>query len=120
MVEKLKADVTKLLNNDDFTYVVSGMMFNGEPIHSSYNDRDSPATRLATELSNTGITESLVEHHGGEGEGEQYWAVWSFARGSEKVFVQLNGSYYSYNGPEYDSWYFVEPEEYVAVRYKKI
>lgn len=119
--EELKAKVAALLNSDDFEEVVHSSMFQGELLRGSYNEKHrTPEYLLAEEFDKAEITEKLVEQFGGEGEGDSYWAVWSFTRGGDKVFVQFDGSYDSYDGSRYDDWYFVEPEEYVAVRYKKV
>lgn len=119
--EELKAKVAELLNSDDFEEVVHGAMFNGEGLRGSWYEKNgTPEYLLSVQLDLARIQEKLEEHHGGEGEGDSYWAVWSFTLGGDKVFVKFDGSYVSYDGSTYDSWFFVEPEEYVAVRYKKV
>lgn len=119
--DELKAKVTELLNSDEFADVVYGDMFNGEDLRNYWNEKNGTVEYLLTvQLDLAGIKEKLVEHHGGEGEGDQYWSVWSFTKGGKTVYVQLDGSYASYDGATYDSWFFVEPEEYVAIRYKKV
>lgn len=57
---------------------------------------------------------------GGEDCGDDYWSVYSFSKGDEKVFVQFDGWYQSYNGSEYDEWFFVEPKEVTVTKYYKI
>lgn len=119
--KELKAKVAGLLNSDDFEAVVRESMFIGEDIRSNrYEKNGTPEFLLGVQLDLAGIKEKLEEHHGGEGEGDQYWSVWSFTKDGETVYVQLDGSYASYDGTTYDSWFFVEPEEYVAVRYKTV
>jgi hypothetical protein len=64
----------------------------------------------------------IVNHedsHGGEGEGDQYWSVYSFTKGTEKVYVQFDGWYQSYNGSEYNEWFFVVPREVLVTQYFK-
>lgn len=62
---------------------------------------------------------ACVDNYGGEGEGEVYWKVWKFTKGSEEVHVQFDGSYASYNGSTYDDWFFVEPREVTVTQYFK-
>jgi hypothetical protein len=119
--KELKAKVAELLNLDDFEEVVRSSMFHGEGLRGNYAKKhQTPEYLLSVQLDLAGIQEKLEEHHGGEGEGDSYWAVWSFTKGDATVYVELNGSYTSLTGAEFDDWYFVEPEEYVAVRYKKV
>ena len=66
-----------------------------------------------------GITFAQEDSHGGEGQGEEYWSVYSFTKGAEKVFVKFDGSYQSYSGAEYDDFYFVEPQEKMITVYVK-
>ncbi len=66
-----------------------------------------------------GIIFKAEDSHGGEGQGEDYWSVYSFSKGDEKVFVKFDGSYQSYSGAEYDDFYFVEPQEKLITVYVK-
>jgi hypothetical protein len=67
-----------------------------------------------------GLEVKYENSYGGEGQDEEYWSVYSFTNGSETVFVKFDGSYYSYNGSEYDDYYFVEPKQVMVTRYEKI
>lgn len=58
-----------------------------------------------------------VDSYGGEGEGEAYWSVYKFSRGTEDVYVKFDGSYQSYDGSTYDEWFFVKPKEVVVTKY---
>lgn len=119
--KELKAKVNELLSSDEFEDAVRASMFNREDIRGSWYEKNgTPEFLLGVQLDLAGIQEKLEEHHGGEGEGDSYWKVWSFTRGGDKVFVKFDGSYVSYDGSTYDAWFFVEPEEYVAVRYKRV
>jgi len=62
-----------------------------------------------------------VDQHGGEGEGEDYYSVYEFGikDTEEKVFVKFQGWYQSYNGYEFNEWFFVEPKEVVVTEYVK-
>ncbi len=59
-----------------------------------------------------GITFNTEESHGGgEGSGENFWFVFSTDKDGVKQYWEVDGSYYSYHGLEYD-WndlYEVEP-----------
>ena len=119
--EELKAKVTELLISGDFEEAVHSSMFNGEDLRRSWYEKNgTPEYLLSVQLDLAEIQEKLEERHGGSDEGDLYWAVWSFTRGNDKVLVKLDGSYVSYYGSTFDDWFFVEPEEYVAVRYKKV
>lgn len=59
------------------------------------------------------------DNHGGEGEGDDFWTVYSFTLDTEKVFVQFDGWYASYNGSEYSEWFFVQPKEVMVTQYFK-
>jgi hypothetical protein len=67
-----------------------------------------------------GVTFEYVDSYGGEGLGEDFWSVYKFAKGVNSVLVKFDGSYQSYNGSEYDSWYFVEGREVQVTQFYKI
>ena len=81
-------------------------------------------TKWHDELSNTlaehNIFTDCVEHFGGEGQGDTYYSVYKFTDTStkEKVFVKFEGSYASYCGSEFNSWFFVTPKEKTIVVYE--
>lgn len=57
------------------------------------------------------VTMEMVEHRGGEGQGDIYYTIWSFTDGNETHYVRFNGWYASYSGSEYQDYDFVEPYE---------
>lgn len=63
------------------------------------------------------LTVEVVQSYGGEGQGDNYYAVYSFDNGTEKLFVKFNGWYASYHGAEFQDWFFVEPEEKTIIVY---
>jgi len=76
------------------------------------------AQKVESFLQFKGIDTELEHHHGGEGEGENYYAVYKFTRkGEDPVYVQFQGWYRSYDGSTYDSWFFVEPREVLVTQY---
>lgn len=60
---------------------------------------------------NLPFTFTLEDSYGGESKGEEYWSVYKFTNGTDEVYVNFDGSYYSYKGSEYDKWFFVAPKE---------
>lgn len=67
-----------------------------------------------------GVEVKMVQQFGGEGSGDDFYAIYSFDDGNEKVYLKFSGWYASYHGAEFSSKYYVEPEErtitvYVAV-----
>jgi hypothetical protein len=67
-----------------------------------------------------GLEVHYVDSFGGEGEGEDYWSVYSFTKNGETVYVKFDGSYASYVGSEYDEWFFVEPEQVMVTQFHRI
>jgi hypothetical protein len=63
------------------------------------------------------ITCEVAHHHGGEGEGDQYYTVYEFNLNNESVYIKLNGWYQSYHGPEYTDWCYVKPKEVTVIEY---
>ena len=70
-------------------------------------------------LIEAGITARFADHYGGEGKGDEYWGVCKFSKGDEAVYVQFDGWYTSYNGPEFSEWFFVEPKEVKVVQFQR-
>lgn len=82
---------------------------------------DEETRSFFSEMMGKGIDFENVDSHGGEGEGEDYWSVYKFfKRGENPVFVKFQGWYQSYNGSEFDEWFFVEPKEVMVTRYVKV
>lgn len=53
----------------------------------------------------------LEKDYGGEDQGSDYWAVWSFTDDSGNVeYVKFYGYYQSYDGADYQGWKFVTPK----------
>lgn len=63
----------------------------------------------------------MVEHYGGEGQGETYYTVYSFLNPQgETVYIQLDGWYASYNGSEYIDTFEVTPKEKTITVYETV
>lgn len=65
-----------------------------------------------------GIEDKYIDSYGGEGQGEEYWGVYSFKHTQEIVYVKAYGSYSSYCGSEYEGWHFVTPREKTITVYE--
>lgn len=61
----------------------------------------------------------LEDSYGGEGQGEDYWTVYKFTDGTDEVFVKFSGWYQSYNGSEFNEWFYVSPVEKLVTVYEK-
>lgn len=62
-----------------------------------------------------------LDHHGGEGEGSDYWTVIEIRdpdNHDETYMIKLQGWYASYNGAEYESWSFVQPKQKTITVYE--
>lgn len=58
-----------------------------------------------------------IDEYGGEGQGEDYWKVWSFPK--LDILVKFQGWYASYNGSEFTECFEVEAKEVVVTKFFK-
>ena len=120
--QSLKGMVAQILNNAAFS-VIDGCFFKQEgikPYNGKFYYEGQEDTYNALQAS--GITAECAEcanGYGGEGKGEDYWTVYKFSNGNESVYVQFDGWYASYNGSEFDEWFFVEPKEVKVVKFSR-
>lgn len=61
---------------------------------------------------------SCVEEHGGEGQGDDYYAVFHFK--DHDVFIQFQGWYASHHGSEYEEMFEVRPKEVMVTEYNRV
>lgn len=80
----------------------------------SFMDGYGPEELFDNEL----ITVTNVDSYGGEDMGSDYWAVYSFSRDNETVFIKFYGWYASHNGSEYQGYKFVTPQEKTITVYE--
>ena len=101
-------DVPRSLMNSDWGIEVT-----------KWDDEESAAPKnFATEKGIFNLTE--VDSYGGEGCGEVYYSVYKFEnKDSEVAYVKFEGSYYSYDGATFDSWFFVNPVEVMVTQYHR-
>ncbi len=65
-----------------------------------------------------GMTVSIVQHEGGEGEGDHFHTVYKFENDCNEVaYIDFIGWYASYDGATYEGYTFVRPEERKVVVY---
>lgn len=112
MSNKLKARIQELL---DVSKEVQVEFFSREmsDAHHNYDSEEVHAFKASCELSFT-----LVDEYGGEGQGEDYWTVYSFSDGHDVVYVKFQGWYASYNGAEFTEYSFVSPKERMVTFYE--
>ena len=60
-------------------------------------------------LTENNIKEEHIEQVGGEGQGDNYYVVYLYTKGDEKVYIKFSGYYSSFEGPSYEGYYVVNP-----------
>ena len=117
--QSLKDVVAQILNNAD-NEVINYVFFNQEglkPYNGKFYYEGQEDTYNA--LQEAGITTGYADSYGGEGKGEDYWIVYKFSKGDEAVYVRFDGWYASYDGSEFNEWFFVEPKEVQVVQFQR-
>ena len=119
-MQNLKEVVEKLLNEAE-SDVKSVYFFKSE---ASDNTDDGTYWEGVVEFTeacrSAKINYSQEGHFGGEGQGDDYWTVYSFTNGTDVVYVKFQGWYASYSGSEFTEWFFVEPKKVEVVEYVAI
>jgi len=113
----LKQEVKQLLNNELEAFCKN--IFNGEFSFEECKWSSDEELAVIALLEAKQIKVTNVDSYGGEGEGEDYWSVYKFYRDEEAVYVKFDGSYQSYDGSTYDSWFFVVPKAVKVTQYFK-
>lgn len=104
----LKARVQELL--DSAGSEIEREFFNSEIRDteiSEYDDEES--VQFKTAVNAAGIIIKCEDDYGGEDMGSEYWSVYSFTKGTVKVYVKFNGYYQSFDGSTYEGFDFVKP-----------
>lgn len=112
----LKNKVFELLHTNDMDIVRD--LFHGELTENTRWDSDEQTEFRAAVLC-AGLTFKFVDRYGGEGEGENYWSVYSFSDGNEVVFIKFDGYYASYEGATFDELYEVKAVEKTITVFEK-
>lgn len=73
-------------------------------------------------LEKQGFSVSMVDQHGGEGQGDQIWAVFMFTEDAtgEETHIRFDGWYASYVGSEYNSFCEVRPIQVTKTEYERV
>lgn len=120
METNLKQFVENLLRDEAYGDLIHDSLFHSE-YNSEPNKWDSDEVKeFRVTLTEAGIVCNYEDNYGGEGQGDDYWSVYSFTRGDEKVYVKFDGWYASYNGAEFTDWFFVEPKEKVITVFEAV
>ncbi len=115
----LKQLVAVILKDADSHIIDS--FFESDMTDEYNSNYDTDETKyFLDELAKNKISFEHMDNHGGEGEGEDYWSVYKFTSGKDKVFVKFSGWYQSYNGSEFDEFFFVTPREVMVTQYFKV
>jgi hypothetical protein len=124
MSKELKAKVTEFLEtefeSDGDCGDLKNTMFHSDYPQEGYKYNGEFEDAVLAKADELGLQVAFCDNHGGEGEGEDYWSVYSFTDGDNVVYVQFDGWYASYNGAEFTEWFFVEPKEVMVTQYEKI
>jgi len=97
-IEATFGDVSEFAH-DGFYYITVPNDFMPE-LDSDYESRKQ---RREEYLKTTKFgTVNVVDQHGGEGEGEEWYIVYHFV--DHDVYVRVDGWYQSYHGTEFDGW----------------
>ena len=118
--QTLNGAVSQILNNAT-SDVIGQCFFSEEEDIEPYNGKFYYEGQEDTynALQEAGITAKCIDSYGGEGKGEDCWTVYEFYNGNESVYVQFDGWYASYNGSEFNEWFFVEPKEVKVVEFHR-
>lgn len=116
----LKKVVKTLLSEMDTSDITENFFHGGFELKKSRWDSEE-GIAFKEGLKQRGLTKvESVDSYGGEGQGDTYYNVYEFSDGKECVFVKFNGWYQSYNGSEYQEWFFVEPVEVTSTEYVRV
>lgn len=70
-------------------------------------------------LQSHGINFERKEQFGGEGEGEDYYSVYSFFTNTDECYIKFSGWYQSYSGSDYSEFFVVKPVERMVTFYEQ-
>ena len=68
-------------------------------------------SKLILELEEKGYIIKSEDHYGGEGQGDDYWDVFSVEHNAEITYFRLDGWYSSYDGDTYN-----DPYKFIKVK----
>lgn len=117
-----KGDLLQVVKNllSDSSTDIQVSMFNEDfSIEVSKWDSDEES-EFKSKVKLLGIDMESVDHYGGEGQGDEYWTVWKFTKGTEEVYFKFQGYYQSYDGSTYNEYILVEPKEVLVTQYHEV
>lgn len=100
--------------------VVQAFFGSDTPEINKWTDKGSETEVFVKTCEGLNIKYEFIDNHGGEGEGEEYWSVFQFTHKNDSVYVQFNGSYQSYNGADFDEFFFVKPKAVVVTQFFRV
>lgn len=109
----IKEIVTKVLTS--YEEFVDTELFYGDFRQEASKHDSASDTAFKQELYDAELVVEFVQQFGGEGQGEQFWSVYKFTKGSEFCHVMFDGYYASYDGASFHEWGFVEPKEVMVI-----
>lgn len=83
-----------------------------------YNELEDEDKQLVNQFIDVMDRAEMVEHYGGEGQGDAYYTVWFFP--SIDLFVKFYGYYASHSGSEYEGMCEVKPKEVTVTQYDEV
>jgi hypothetical protein len=117
-MSQLKENLYELFHAADNSICSS---FIGQDISEGDSEWDDAETKeFKFKLQALEISFNCESSYGGEGEGEAFWAVYSFTNGTDLEYIKFNGYYASYSGSEFQEWFFVEPKTVEVVQYVEV
>ena len=63
---------------------------------------------------------TCIEQHGGEGQGDNIWAVYKVTEEGQEKYYKVNGWYASYDGASYQDTVEVEPYQETVTKFKEV
>ena len=120
METNLNQFVENLLRDDAYADFISESLFHSEYTAEPREWDSDEEKEFRAALTEAGVVCQHEANYGGEGQGDDYWSVYSFTRGDEKIYVQFNGWYASYNGAEFTEWFFVAPKQKVITVFEPV
>ena len=101
---------------EDWSTINDAFMYGEvETVQGEYTGEEG--LKLIELLEEANLKIALEKSFGGEGQGDQFWAVWSVTDGTDTVYVMFSGWYASYVGAEFTERLQVYPKEVTKIEY---
>lgn len=115
---EIQVKVKALLDNSEEDVI--NALFQSEGMNGGISDYYDGAQEFNNAATVANIKIEHQDNYGGEGEGEDYWSVYKFTdkNTKEECWVKFDGFYQSYNGSEFNEWFFVTPVERMVTFYE--